>query len=262
MTPDLLIEQSWKITLLIHACLILRLIRMRTRPQQFVRWVVFGFAYSFVGSLFGVKSPIYYSLYLVGQTVDVVLSFFVTQEVLEQTYASYPGLPILGNRLLRWSAFTAIGVACLAIPVTSRWWSSPYYACVGFTLAEVTRFLDLTYVIFMVAMYWRLRTLPIKLGRYTKVHGSLWLFIVLNNVVTSCVGLYIHSKRLNVFLDVYMLVQGTIAYVAWIVLFSVEPAYIGDRICTPPYNQSEAISKLARLTQLCNFVLHRREDYQ
>ena len=261
MTPDLLIEQSWKITLIIHACLILRLSRMPTRPPHFFRWLVFGFGYSFVGSVLGVKSPLYSSLYIVGQTIDVILAFFVTKEILDQTYVSYPGLRVLGNRLLRWSAFTAIGSGCLAVPVTIRWWSSPYYACVGFTLAEFTRFLNLAYVVFMAVMYFRLRTLPIRLGRYTELHGSLWLFLLLSNVLTSCVSLYMHSKHMNVFLDVYMLAQGTICYIAWIILFNVKPAYMGNRVYTRPSTQSETVGKLARLTQLCNVVLH-REDYQ
>lgn len=255
MTLDLLIEQCWRVTLVIHAFLLLRLLTMRRRPAHFCRWAIFGFGFSFVGSFFGVKSPTYYSMYVVGQIVDVILSLFVTKEILQQTYAEYPGLPFLGTRLLRWSALNALGCAVLAIPLTSRWWSSPYYQCIGFGLAEMTRFLLLTYISFIIAMYYRLHQFPIKIGAYTRAHGSLWLLFMLGDFLTRCIGLYFHNKHLNMVIDVYLLGQGMMCYTAWIVLFCFEPVYTEETIHSSSEGLTQASGALHRLNELYNLVL-------
>ena len=191
-------------------------------------------------------------MYVVGQIADAILSLFVKKEILQQTYAEYPGLPFLGTRLLRWSAVNAFGCAVLAIPLTSRWWSSPYYQCTGFGLAETTRFILLTYISFIIAMYYRLHQFPIKLGTYTKVHGSLWLLFMLSEFVTRCVGLYFHNKHLNLVLDVYLLAQGMMCYTAWIVLFCFEPARTQETIQSSSGGQPQAGSALRRLDELYN----------
>ena len=152
-----------------------------------------------VAVLFGIGSRTYYWTYFVCNALGSALLIWMCREMFAELYFSHPGLRGMTKCTLARSIVVGAVTALIAAPpVGLLHWGDPQFDCWQFPFIEVHRCLCFGAALFVMAMWRKLRSLPLDLSRNVKTYAcSACLYWMCLGLVETAV-LAIHTVRATI----------------------------------------------------------------
>jgi len=187
-----LMRVLWYVDSCCVVMLLLRLgyLRIHKRYSALMSYLALDAVAGVVGLLYGTRSPVYYWTYLVSNSVlGSALLIWMCREMFAELYCYHPGLRGLTQYTLRRSIL--IGSVCVLVlipPVGILHWGDPQYQCWEFPLFEMHRCLSVGAAVFVVAMWRKLRSLPLTIPGNVKTYAlSICLYLSFLGIIETLV---------------------------------------------------------------------------
>jgi len=210
-----LMTDLWYADLFVLAVLLFRLavLRFYERYPALVAYLMLDLVGSVIGLRYGTKPLVYYWTYFVCEILlGSVLLILVCREMFAELYCYHPGLRGLTQCTLRRSILIGTVVTIGLAPVGIIHWGEADFQCWQFPFCEVHRCLTFGVVVFVVAMWRRLRLLPLDVSRNVKTYTrSMCVYLAVGGVVETVV-LIVHTQRATVVWSVVLVAANLVFY--------------------------------------------------
>ncbi len=154
--------------------LLLRLgyLRFHRRYPALMLFLIVDLVGGVVGLRYGTGSLTYYwSYFLSNILAGAGLLIWMCREMFAELYCYHPGLPGLTQCTLKRSIFVGAVVTVGLAPVSIIHWGERDFQCWEFPFFEVHRCLTFGVVVFVVAMWRRLRLIPLNIPSNVKMYA-------------------------------------------------------------------------------------------
>lgn len=193
-----LMTDLWYMDVCFLVVLLYRLVSLRfyERYPALVAYFVVDLVTDVVGLGYGTRPLVYYWTYFVCEILlGSVLLIWMCREMFAELYGYHPGLRGLTQCTLRRSILIGAVVTVGLAPVSIIHWGEADFQCWQFPFWEVHRCLTFGVVVFVVAMWRRLRLIPLDVPRNVKTYTrSMCVYLTCGGVVETVV-LIVHTQR-------------------------------------------------------------------
>jgi hypothetical protein len=211
----------WPIDSLVLALVLLRLgwLGFHRRYPALLLYLTVDLLAGVVGVLNGTASLTYYWAYfLAGILGESVLLIWMAREMFAELYRHHPGLAGVTQCTLKHSVWIGTVVTLGLAPVGIIHWGDAGYKCWEFVFFEIHRCLTFGVVVFVIAMWRKLRLIPLRIPRNTRVYAvSACVYLTFGGLVET-VDLIVHTRIVTRASGVCLLAASLVFHVVLVAL--------------------------------------------